>query len=241
MVEPACGSKIEYPIRINRFFALKNVCSRREADELVARGAVFINGKKAAIGDKVVKGDTVEVEAGAQTKKQACFAYNKPEGEEISNSQKKIEDVFPVGGLDKNSRGLVIFTNNGRIASRLLDQQQQYEREYVVSTDKSITNTFLKAMSHGVQLEDVKTRPAEVKKKSDTAFRIIMFEEKKHEIRRMCANLGWTAVDISRVRIANICLGNLAAGAFREIKGKELADFLDSIGVKRHQNVFRAL
>lgn len=229
MIELKHDGKIEYPVRINRYLALNNVCSRREADALVTRGAVFINGKKAKLGDKVLEEDDVKINIKHKIKEYVYFAYNKPKGKEISYSNEEAKGAFPVGSLDKESHGLVILTNDGRIAGRLLDLERAYEREYVVSVNKPMTNIFLKIMKQGVELEDFKTKPSLVEKKNDRVFKIIITEERKHEIRRMCANLGWDVTDLERTRIENIFLGNLAARNLRQIEGEELDTFLGKL------------
>lgn len=235
--------RIAYPIRINRYLAMNNYCSRREADNLIAKKIVKINGRLAKIGDKVNEGDKVEVDIEAKGKMKKClyFAYNKPIGivthtpEEGQTEIKKIAglpgDVFPVGRLDKKSHGLIILTNNGRITDRLLNPDYEHEKEYIVKTNKPVTNIFLKVAAGGIQLEDFKTKPCRVKKIGEKTFSIILTEGKKHQIRRMCTNFGFEAVDLKRVRIMDVKLGALPAGQKREIKGEELKTFLNKLGI----------
>lgn len=236
-------SEVKYPMRINRYLALNNYCSRREADDLIVKGVVLINSKKAKLGDKVEEKDVVTVNMKAQkaVKKLVYFAYNKAKGivthtpKEGQKSIKQVaylaDDIFPVGRLDKNSHGLIILSNDGRITDKLLNPESEHEKEYVVKVNKPISNIFLKIMARGVQLEDFKTKPCIIKKTDDRAFRIILTEGKKHQIRRMCANLGWEVRDLQRVRIMNIRLGNLGSGQQRKIQGKELDIFLKSLGI----------
>ena len=233
--------EIKYPIRINRYLALNNYCSRREADEFIVKGIVKINGQKAKIGDKINENDKVEVEfkPGRSIKEYLYFAYNKPRGEltnqdnqtgrKIKDNGKFPADVFPIGRLDKNSHGLIILSNDRRITDKLLNPDRNHEKEYIVEVDKPIKNIFLKIMAAGVQLEDFKTKPCIVNKKDDFTFNIILTEGKKHQIRRMCANLGWGITDLKRIRIMNIKLGNLGLGQQRKIQGKELEEFLGSL------------
>jgi len=243
MNKPIQTKEIVYPVRINRYLALNNYSSRREADEFIAKGIVTINGKKAKIGDKVNENDVVAVNMKVQgiAKEYVYFAYNKARGivthspKDGQRSIKEVaysaDDVFPVGRLDKNSRGLIILTNDRRITDKLLNPEYEHEKEYVVSVNKPITNIFLKVMGQGVQLEDFKTRPAIIKKIDKTVFHITLTEGKKHQIRRMCANLGWEVADLKRVRIMNIKLGNLGSGQQRKIQGEELDIFLKSLGM----------
>lgn len=236
--------KITYPIRINRYLALNNYCSRREADVLLAKKIVKINGKIAKIGDRVNEGDQVEMNSEAQhkLKNYRYFAYNKPRGvvthspkegqKEIKNISQFPSDVFPVGRLDKESYGLIILTNDGRITDKLLNPQFDHEKEYAVKVNKPIKNIFLKIMGRGVELEDFKTKECKIKKTGDYTFNIILTEGKKHQIRRMCTNLGSEVEDLKRIQIMNIELKNLAPGQKREILGKELDDFLSGLGIK---------
>ena len=235
--------EIIYPIRINRYLALHNICSRREGDALIEKGVVLINGKKAKIGDKVNESDKVTVNSKATDvmKKYVYFAFNKPRGIVTSSprdGQKSIkditysaDDVFPVGRLDKNSRGLIILTNDGRMNDKLLNPERNHEKEYVVTVNKPITNIFLKVMRQGVQLEDFKTKPAIVEEKDETTFHITLTEGKKHQIRRMCTNLGWEVVDLKRVRVMSVQLGTLGSGQQRKIQGPELEKLLTSLGM----------
>jgi 23S rRNA pseudouridine2604 synthase len=234
---------IAYPIRINRYLALNNYCSRREADALIVKKIVTINGKTAVLGDRVNEGDLIEVNIVEKKKfkEYRYFAYNKPKGivtHKTEDDQKEIlesidlpQGVFPVGRLDRQSHGLILLTNDGRVNDKLLNPDYDHEKEYLVRVAKPITNIFLKIMTNGVQLEDFKTKPCIVKKVSDYEFKIILTEGKKHQIRRMCDNIGFGAMDLKRVRIMNIDLSNLGAGHKREIIGKELDVFLRSIGI----------
>lgn len=235
--------KIIYPLRLNRYLALKNLCSRREADELIKKGIVRINGKKAKIGDKINKNDIIDVDMNLKNalKSYVYFAYNKPKGiitHSPKEGQKDIQKeagfekgIFPIGRLDKESHGLILMTNDGRITDKLLNPSREHEKEYLVKVNKPITNIFLKIMRQGVQLEDFKTRPCIIEKKNESSFRIILTEGKKHQIRRMCANLGWDVVDLKRVRIMNIRLGNLKYGKQRKLTDIEIKKLMEELAM----------
>ncbi len=231
--------KIKYPIRINKYLAYKKICARREADELISQKKVKINGRIAVLGDKVLEKDKVVVE---NSKKNLVYlAFNKPKGiitHTPQNGESEIKDilqikgVFPVGRLDKSSSGLIILTNDGRLTDRLLNPEYEHEKEYIVKVNKQIENLFLKKMSEGVKLDDgYVTKKCRVTKISSERFSIILTEGKKHQIRRMCDALGYGVVHLERRRIMNIKLGSLQAGDFREIRGKESADFLQLLGL----------
>jgi len=232
--------EIKYPIRINKYLAYKKICARREADELIVQKKVKINGRIAVLGDKVKESDKVEV---ASTKKKLTYiAFNKPRGiithspqlgeKEIKDVVKFGKDVFPVGRLDKNSSGLMILTNDGRLTDRLLNPEYEHEKEYVIKVNKDINTSFLNRMADGVKLDDgYVTKKCRVIKISAERFSIVLTEGKKHQIRRMCAALGYTISSLERRRIMNIKLGNLVQGDYREIKGYELTELLKSLGL----------
>jgi len=212
-----------YPMRINKYLAWKKISTRRGADELIEKKKVFINGKLAILGSKVNEKDIVEVKENKE-KKYLYFAYNKPIGIETSSPK---EGFFPLGRLDKNSHGLMILTNDGRITDQLLNPKYFHEKEYVVKTSNKLRSSFKQKMEPGVNIEGYKTKPCQVQRVNDFTFRIILTEGKKHQIRRMCSALFQEVADLKRERIMNIKLGNLKPNAFREIRGEELALFLD--------------
>jgi 23S rRNA pseudouridine2604 synthase len=236
--------EISYPMRINRYLAKENISSRREADALIEKGKVFINGKKAVLGDKVLESDNVEVFMDDNARELVYLAFNKPKGI-ITHSPQKGEKsiaqilrfnqkVYPLGRLDKESHGLIILTNDGRITSKLLHPDQNHDKEYIVQVDRDITPSFIKHMSEGVVLDDgYKTRPARAKKINELTFSIILTEGKKRQIRRMCESLGRAVTDLKRTRIMNIKLEGVRPGAFRKIEDKELEELLKAVGLKK--------
>jgi 23S rRNA pseudouridine2604 synthase len=145
---------------------------------------------------------------------------------------KKIpKDVFPVGRLDKDSHGLIILTNDGRITDKLLNPKYTHEKEYVVKTSNKLRSSFKQKMEKGVNIEGYITKPCKVIIINENTFRVILSEGKKHQIRRMCSALFQEVSDLKRIRIMNIELGKLRNGEFREIKNKELDLFLKKIFV----------
>jgi 23S rRNA pseudouridine2604 synthase len=224
-------------MRINKYLAHKNLCTRRAADELITAGKVLINGRKAALGDKVQESDNVKVLF--RVKKYRYFAYNKPRGV-ITHSpgpdEKDIRQVtplvgiFPVGRLDKDSQGLIILTDDGRVTDKLLNPEYEHEKEYIVTTQQPLSDNFRPRMEKGVRIEGYTTKPCSVKILGGRKFSVILTEGKKHQIRRMCAALGNTIAELERVRVMNIKLEGLKSGEHRELKGSELATFLKSLG-----------
>jgi 23S rRNA pseudouridine2604 synthase len=234
--------KITYPIRINRYLFLKGFCSRRKADKLIEEKKVFINGKVAPLGAKVSEKDTVTLAESIKKLPSTYkyFAYYKPKGIVSNNPQrdeKGVSDVsglgkafVAIGRLDKDSYGLMLLSNDGRIVDRALNPKYDHEKEYVVKVDKKINARFLHRMRTGVDIEGYTTKPADISKVNENTFRIVLTEGKKHQIRRMAMALGFQVVDLKRVRIMNIKLGSLKRGATREITGDERETLLSSLG-----------
>jgi len=231
---------VEFPIRINKYLAHKGYATRREADELIEAGKILVNGSPATLGQKIQETDTVEVNTGK--KKHQYLVYYKPRGvithspaegevDIVSRVQKDygLFGVFPVGRVDKDSEGLILLSDDGRITERILSPEAGHEKEYEVTVDKDLTSGFKKKMASGVNIEGYTTKPAEVELKTKKTFRIILTEGKKHQIRRMCAALGYQVKKLRRIRVMNIELGRLKPGQFRKITGSELKIFLNTL------------
>lgn len=230
----------KYPMRINKYLALRNFSTRRGADELIERHLVLINGRFAVLGDKVIETDVVEVRSKKQMDNYVYYAYNKPLG--IATLAPKaggkgikesidLKNVFPVGRLDKNSHGLIILTNDGRVTDRLLNPIHTHDKEYLVKVHEKLRNNFKEKMEGGVNIEGYITEPCKVNIIDETTFSITLTEGKKHQIRRMCANLFSEVKDLKRIRIMNIELGKLAPNSYREINGEELKTFLKALAL----------
>lgn len=233
---------ILYPMRINKYLALKNYATRRGADELVEKGQVFINNARAVLGDKVNEDDKVEVHNRGKVKEYIYLAYNKPRGiithspqhGEVDVKQNvAIRDVFPVGRLDKDSTGLLILTNDGRITDRLLNPKHEHDKEYIVTTKNPLRSSFKAKMEAGVKIETEMTKPCKVNIINENTFRVTLGEGKKHQIRRMCVALFQEVDTLKRVRIMNIILGKVEEGSYRKIIGAELANFLTALGLTK--------
>ena len=234
---------IKYPVRLNRYLALQQICSRREADKLIAAGQIKINGLTAKLGTLVQEGDDVQA-LNAKKKKLVYYAFHKPK-QIITHSpqgtEKSIEDilktpekVYPLGRLDKESRGLILLTNDGRLTDLLLNPRYEHEKEYSVKVDKMIDDTFINRLATGVKLDDgYKTKPCQVEKIDDKSFSIILTEGKKRQIRRMCESQSRRVTDLVRTRIMNIGLHHMLPGHFRRIIGPELDVLLKNVGLKK--------
>jgi 23S rRNA pseudouridine2604 synthase len=181
---------------------------------------------------------------GAQ-KKLVYFAYNKPRDVITHSAQLESEteisemlpelvkefNVFPVGRLDKDSHGLIILTNDGRITDRLLSPTKEHEKEYIVQTKDRVRESFKEHAERGIAIEGHSTKPAKVRILSPNSFSIVLTEGKRHQVRRMVAALFNEVVDLERVRIMSIQLNGLRTGQYRAIEGEELKEFLKALGL----------
>lgn len=226
-----------YPMRINKYLAHQKYCTRREADDMISAGKVLINGARAQLGDKVNEGDKVEVRFRVKTYR--YYAYNKPRGvithspdedEKDIRQSVPLKGVFPIGRLDKDSHGLIILTDDGRITDSLLNPDNTHEKEYLVTTKEELQSNFPARIEPGVNIEGYMTRPCTVRVLGKHRFAITLTEGKKHQIRRMCAALGLVVTDLERTRVMNVKLSGLGTGAHRAIVGQELATLMKSLG-----------
>jgi 23S rRNA pseudouridine2604 synthase len=229
-----------YRMRINKYLAHKNYCTRRAADELIAEGKVLINGRVAVLGDKVNEKDIVDVRF--RPVKRHYYAYNKPRGvithspgedERDIRQSVPLPGVFPIGRLDKDSSGLIILTDDGRITDKLLNPDYVHEKEYEVTTKEELRPNFKECIEPGVDIEGYMTKPCTVEVLGSRHFTIVLTEGKKHQIRRMCAALGLVVETLRRTRIMNVHLSGLSEGEYRELTKAELAGFLRELGMPR--------
>jgi 23S rRNA pseudouridine2604 synthase len=229
-----------YPMRINKYLALKNYSTRRGADDLIEKGQVFINNSRAVLGDKVNENDKVEVHHRGKQKQYIYLAYNKPRGiithspqhgEQDIKQNIPIRDVSPIGRLDKDSSGLIILTNDGRITDRLLNPKHSHDKEYIVTTKNPLRSSFKAKMEAGVKIENEQTKECKVDIINENTFRVTLSEGKKHQIRRMCVALFQEVDTLKRIRIMNIILGKTAEGSYRKIEGEELEVFLRDLSL----------
>ncbi len=222
-------------IRINKYLSEAGVCSRREADRQIAAGQVTINGKVAVMGDKVSSKDRVMFGKKRVSKEEEIIliAVNKPTGI-VCTAEKREKDnivdyvnypkrIYPIGRLDKNSHGLILMTNQGALVNKMMRSRNFHEKEYLVRVNREVTKAFLQGMAKGVYLAqlDVSTRPCQVEKVGRYTFRIILTQGLNRQIRRMCEAFQYRVVDLKRVRIMNIRLGDLKEGAYRKITSEE--------------------
>ncbi len=240
----------EFPMRINKYLSWKGYCTRSGADDLIKKHAVTLNGRLAVLGDQVQATDVVELRANRPQEAYVYYAYNKARGistepttKGTSISQKiNLTNVFPVGGLDTNSEGLVILTNDRRIVNRLLNPAHSHMKEYIVRTVNPLKPNFKEKMEAGVTLGQKDTRGAGTHGAPSAPIRckINLMRENQFAIRvaetdarvRQMTSLFFAEVEsIVRTEILNIRLGKLPPNSYRKIEGDELKEFLKGLGL----------
>ena len=229
--------------RLNKYISESGLCSRRDADRYIEQGNVFINGKRAQVGDQVSPGDQVKVngqEIEARDEEALIFiALNKPVGivsttesserHNIVSFVKHSTRIFPIGRLDKDSQGLIFLTNNGDLVNKILRAGNNHEKEYLVTVNKPITDAFIDGMSAGVPMMGVTTKKCKITKESPTVFRITLVQGLNRQIRRMCEHFNYDVLRLDRVRIMNVSLKGLPVGEWRDLKQQELSTLFEAI------------
>lgn len=230
-------------IRLNKAISDSGHCSRRQADVLIEQGRVTINGEATTLGDRVMPEDSIQIDNKVISVNDTMvyIALNKPigitcttdpriEGNVIDFIGHK-ERIFHVGRLDKPSEGLLLMTNDGDIVNKILRAGNKHEKEYIVKVNRPITDDFIKKMSFGIPLHDLETttRKCKVERISRFVFRIILVQGLNRQIRRMCEYLGYDVIELKRVRIMNISLGNLRAGKWRDLTQEELNELKKAV------------
>lgn len=228
---------MEETVRLNKFLSEKGICSRREADRLVDEGKVMVNGMCAVMGQKVSSADEIVVDGKKVSTKQVkpvLIAVNKPAGIVCTTArfegEKNIVDmvkyptrIYPIGRLDKESEGLILMTNLGDLANEISKASNSHEKEYVVTVNNQVTESFLDKMRRGMHLEELNadTMPCVCTKTGNREFHIILKQGLNRQIRRMCAACGYRVETLKRIRIMNIHLGNIPQGNFRNVTDAE--------------------
>jgi len=222
--------------RINKFLSETGFCSRREADRLIGEGRVTINGIVPEMGTKIIPSDEIRVDGKLireNKDKPIYLAFNKPAGIECTTNQgvrnniidyiNYPERIFPIGRLDKASEGLIFMTNDGDIVNKILRARNNHEKEYIVTVDKPITDTFLKKMGSGVPILDTVTRKCVVEPLNKNSFKIILTQGLNRQIRRMCDYLDYEVTALRRIRIINISL-DVQLGRYRDLTAAEIIE-----------------
>jgi 23S rRNA pseudouridine2604 synthase len=237
------------PVRINKWLALEGVCSRREADALIEKGLVELDGKPVTeLGERIIPGQTIKLNSKAAQKldNQLSIVLNKPVGyvsgtpepgeipaiRLISEKTLKGEahavpgrnnKMAPLGRLDKDSRGLLILSEDGVLAKAIIGPLSEVDKEYIVKVLGEITPEKLALLRHGLELDGRKLRPAKVTAEGKDTLRFVLNEGRNRQIRRMCSLVHLRVADLQRVRVGPVELGNLPEGRWRPLSHKERA------------------
>ncbi|SHN63130.1 23S rRNA pseudouridine2604 synthase [Paenibacillus sp. ov031] len=229
-------------MRINKYISETGYCSRRETNRLIAAGRITINGKVCEKGADVEPEDIVLIdgqEIPYNDREPVYLALNKPIGI-VCTAAEQVEGniiqyvnypsrIFAIGRLDKASEGLIFLTNDGDIVNKMMRSEHNHDKEYVVTVDKPVTDEFVRAMSQGVGIMNVVTKPCEVYKHSENVFRIILTQGLNLQIRRMCKALGYRVLKLERIRIMNVTLDGLERGQWRHLEKQELVNLLSML------------
>lgn len=237
------------PVRINKWLALEGVCSRREADALIEQGLVEVDGKRITeLGERLEPGQTISLAAKASQKldSQLSVILNKPVGfvsgtpepgetpavrliteQRLSGQAPAVpgrnSKLAPLGRLDKDSRGLLILSEDGVLAKAIIGPLSEVDKEYVVKVGGEITEEKLKLLRHGLELDGRKLRPAKVNAEGKGTLRFVLNEGRNRQIRRMCSLVHLKVLDLQRIRVGPVELGNLPEGKWRALSHKERA------------------
>ena len=238
-------------IRIQKLLSDSGYCSRRKAEALISAGKVKCNGRPVKLGDKATAKDLLSVNGeNIYIPKKKNFRYimlNKPRGyvTTLSDEQGRrcvtdlltgIEErVYPIGRLDRNSEGLLLFTNDGNFANGIMHPSREVSKTYRVTVRPPVSEEQLNTMAAGVTLDDgVKTAPANIVTQVEEAERVVLLvtihEGKKREVRRMCDAVGLEVARLRRISIGPVKLGMLKPGTWRDLTAEELRALRQAIG-----------
>ncbi|WP_411168714.1 pseudouridine synthase [Clostridium sp. MB05] len=227
-------------MRINKLLSNYGYCSRKEVNRLIEDNRIKVNGNICEKGQWVEESDDIFLDDNkVKPKEKIYIVLNKPPGI-ICTASKEIENniisylnyseyVFPVGRLDKDSQGLILMTNDGETANKILSSDSYHEKEYVVTLDKDFDDNFIEKMSLGVEILGGVTRPCKVKRIDGNVFRIILTQGLNRQIRRMSKALGYNVIKLERIRIINIEIQGLALGEWRIINKEKINELIEQI------------
>ena len=227
-------------MRLNKYISSLNIASRREADKLIKDGKVKVNGE-IIINPAIQVGENDKIICDIENYKneKIYIKLNKPVGYVVSNNKKegkpiyklldeKLKKLYPVGRLDKDSKGLILFTNDGIFSRKIIGEESECEKEYYVKLEGNISDGALKKLEFGISLDGKKLKPAIVKRVSKNSFNIILKEGRNRQIRRMCEKVGFEVILLKRLRISNIYLNDLQEGKFEYLTKDEINSILNN-------------
>lgn len=231
-------------IRISKLMAQQGLCSRREADAFLAAGRVTVDGQRVGVGDKAWPTQRIVLDSQGQSAQRATvtIVIHKPIGlvsgqaeggykpavtlvtpenrwtQDPSNipfKRSHLKGLAVAGRLDIDSTGLLVLTQDGRVAKKLIGQDSEIEKEYLVRVKGQLTKEGLARLHHGLVLDGKPLKPAQVSWQNNDQLKFVLKEGKKRQIRRMCELVGLTVVGLKRVRIGRLALGHLPVGQWR--------------------------
>ena len=237
-------------IRLSKLMSQQGLCSRREADSYIERGWVYVDGERITeLGTRILPDQKITLDKNAQAKQEerVTILLHKPVGYVsgqpekgyqaavtlITRDNQSAEDqvqrfspahlrgLAPAGRLDIDSTGLLVLTQDGRIAKQLIGEDSAIEKEYLVRVEGHLSDADLRRLNHGLALDGVALKPAEVSWQNKDQLRFVLRQGKKRQIRRMCDQVGLRVTGLKRVRIGGIMLGSLPAGQWRYLRGDE--------------------
>ncbi len=237
------------PIRLSKLMSERGLCSRREADEYIQRGWVFVDGNRVSeLGTKVLPNAAVKLDLPAQAaqgermtvllNKPVGYVSSQPEpgyqpaivlirpetqqpGWTVEFKREHLKELAPAGRLDIDSTGLLVLTQDGRVAKKLIGEDSDVDKEYLVRVTGKLSDGDLKRLNHGLSLDGKALKPAKVRWQNEDQLNFILREGKKRQIRRMCEMVGLTVVGLKRIRIGKVKLGDLPVGQWRFLKPDE--------------------
>ena len=220
-------------MRINKLLSNLGFCSRRETNRLIEENRISVNGELCKPGQWVEEEDVILIDnKPIPIKDKIYIILNKPVGitctaarsvkDNIIDFMNYPEYIFPVGRLDKESQGLILMTNDGELANKILESENEHEKEYIVTVDKPFDEAFLKEMSEGVEILGAKTKPCIVEAISEDTFSIILTQGLNRQIRRMTKAFGYTVIRLERIRIINIKIDGINVGQWRNVTEEEM-------------------
>ena len=234
-------------MRINKYIAETGLCSRREAENYINEKRVCINGEPAFLYSDVQENDIVTLDGIIIKRKieKIYILFNKPKGITVTTERHILgniidyihypERIFPIGRLDKDSRGLIVLTNDGDVINKALRSENNHSKEYVVTVNKAISPAFLRQMAAGVIIfnpvsgQKVQTKKCQIHKIDEKTFKIVLTQGYNRQIRRMCQALGYEVKDLCRIRFMNLEDFKLPEGQWRLFTKEEKKTFLNSL------------
>lgn len=237
------------PIRLSKLMSERGICSRREADEYIAKGWVWVDGERISeLGTRVLPTAQVKLDRQAEAAqggritvllhKPIGFVSSQPEpgyqpavvlvvpenlaaDSAVAFKREHLKNLAPAGRLDIDSTGLLVLTQDGRVAKQLIGEDSDVEKEYLVRVQGTLSDADLKRLNHGLSLDGKALRPAKVRWQNEDQLNFVLREGKKRQIRRMCELVGLRVVGLKRIRIGRVKLGDLPVGKWRYLRADE--------------------